>query len=406
MRCCGPGGVGGAVHRGVSPVGRLHGSCRPQGRRARRRPRCGRRIGETGDVTEHAPAVRHFASDNYAGVHPEVLAAVAEANVGHVPAYGDDPWTARLQEVVREQLGEHAVAYPVLNGTGANVVALQAMLPRWGAVVCSEAAHVHTDENGAPERVGGLKLLTVPAPDGRLTPELVARQAWGFGDVHRAQPGVVSLTQATELGTVYTPQAVRELCDQAHALGMRVHMDGARLANAAAHLGLPLRALTTDCGVDVLSLGGTKNGLLLGEAVVVLDPEAVAGVEYLRKSDMQLTSKMRFVSAQLVALYEGDLWLRSAQHANAMAARLRAGIDALGALQVAQPTEANAVFVRLPAPVAEALRRRWRFYDWDVTDGTVRLMCAFDTTPQDVDELLDALRHALADGDGAGATRA
>lgn len=357
------------------------------------------RIGETGEVTDLlAPAVRHFASDNYAGAHPEVLAAVAAANVGHVPAYGDDPWTDRLQDVVRGCFGDDAVAYPVVNGTGANVVALQAMLPRWGAVVCTESAHVNTDENGAPERVGGLKLLTVPAPDGRLTPELVARQAWGFGDVHRAQPGVVSLTQATELGTVYTPQAVRALCDQAHALGMRVHVDGSRLANAAAHLGLPLRALTTDCGVDVLSLGGTKNGLLLAEAVVVLDPAAVDGVEYLRKSSMQLASKMRFVSAQLVALYEGDLWLRSAARANAMAARLRAGIDAIGSLEVTQPTQANAVFVRLPQHVAAALRRRWRFYDWDVADGTVRLMCAFDTTEQDVDDLLAALRDALAAG--------
>ena len=353
-------------------------------------------VGETGGVTDPQPtAVRHFASDNYAGVHPEVLAAVAAANVGHVPAYGDDPWTERLQEVVRDQLGDGATAYPVINGTGANVVALQAMLPRWGAVVCTDVAHVNTDENGAPERVGGLKLLTVPAPDGRLTPELVARQAWGFGDVHRAQPGVVSLTQATELGTVYTPDAVRELCDQAHALGMRVHMDGSRLANAAAHLGLPLRALTTDCGVDVLSLGGTKNGLLLGEAVVVLDPAAVDGVEYLRKADMQLASKMRFVSAQLVALYEGDLWLRSARRANAMAARLRAGLDVLG-LDITLPTEANGVFVRLPPRVAAELRRRWRFYDWDVSDGTVRLMCAFDTTEQDVDDLLEALRTAVA----------
>lgn len=343
----------------------------------------------------HPPAARHFASDNYAGVHPEVLAAVAAANVGHAPAYGDDPWTARLQEVVAAQLGDGASAYPVLNGTGANVVALQAMLPRWGAAVCTESAHVNTDENGAPERVGGIKLLTVPTPDGRLTPELVARHAWGFGDVHRAQPGVVSITQATELGTVYTPDEVRALCDQAHGLGMRVHMDGARVANAAASLGLPLRALTTDCGVDVLSLGGTKNGLLLGEAIVVLDPAAVDGVEYLRKAGMQLASKARFVSAQLVALYEGDLWLRSARHANAMAARLRAGLDAVDVLEVVQPTEANAVFVRLPAHVAAALRQRWRFYDWDVSDGTVRLMCSFDTTEQDVDDLLAALRAVL-----------
>ncbi len=356
-----------------------------------------RAVGETVAVTDPLAPARHFASDNYAGVHPEVLDAIAAANTGHVVAYGDDPWTARLQDVVRGHFGESATAYPVLNGTGANVVALQAMLPRWGAVVCSEQAHVHNDENGAPERVGGLKLLAVPTPDGRLTPELVERQAWGFGDVHRAQPGVVQLTQATELGTVYTPEQVRALCDQAHALGMRVHVDGSRLANAAAHLGLPLRALTTDCGVDVLSLGGTKNGLLLGEAVVVLDPAAVDGVEYLRKADMQLASKMRFVSAQLVALYEGDLWLRSAARANAMAARLRAGLDALGALDVVQPTEANAVFVRLPSAVAQRLRERWRFYDWDPTDGTVRLMCAFDTTEADVDDLLGGIGAALTD---------
>ena len=347
-------------------------------------------------MSDQQPAVRHFASDNYAGAHPEVLAAIAAANDGHAPAYGDDPWTDRLRDVVRGHFGEQAVVHPVVTGTGANVVALQAMLPRWGAVVCSAQAHVNTDENGAPERVGGLKLLPVPTPDGRLTPDLVAQEAWGFGDVHRAQPGVVSLTQATELGTVYTPDQVRALCDQAHALGMRVHVDGARLANAAAHLGLPLRALTTDCGVDVVSLGGTKNGLLLGEAVVVLDGAAVDGVEYLRKSGMQLASKMRFVSAQLVALYEDDLWLRSATRANLMARRLRDGIDALG-LHVGVPTEANSVFVRLPAHVAAALRRRWRFYDWDATDGTVRLMCSFDTTEQDVDELLAALGAALQD---------
>lgn len=351
-------------------------------------------MGETGAVsTTHAP--RHFASDNYAGAHPEVLEALAAANVGHAPAYGDDPQTARLQEVTREHFGPGAVAYPVFNGTGANVVALQAMLPRWGAVICSANAHVNTDENGAPERVGGLKLLTLPTPDGRLTPDLVARHAHGFGDVHRAQPGVVSLTQSTELGTVYRPEEVRALTDQAHALGMRVHVDGARLSNAAARLGLPLRALTTDCGVDVVSWGGTKNGLLFGEAVVVLDPAAVDGVGYLRKSGMQLASKMRFVSAQLVALYESDLWRRSAAHANAMADRLRAGVDALG-LDVTLPTEANAVFVRLPADVAAVLRRRWRFYDWDPTDGTVRLMCAFDTRPEDVDEILAALGDALA----------
>ncbi|QHT55768.1 low specificity L-threonine aldolase [Cellulomonas sp. H30R-01] len=339
---------------------------------------------------------RDFASDNYAGAHPEVLAALVDANGGHQTAYGADAYTARLQEVVAAHFGEGATAYPVFNGTGANVLSLQALLPRWGAVVCAETAHIQTDENGAPERVGGLKLLTVPTPDGKLTPELVARQAWGFGDEHRAQPGVVSITQSTELGTLYTPGEIRALADQAHDLGLRLHVDGARIANAAAALDLPLRAFTTDAGVDVVSLGGTKNGLLFGEAVVVLDEAAAPGLAYLRKMNMQLASKMRFVSAQLVALFEGDLWLRSAQHANAMAARLRAGLDALGnRVHVTLPTQANGVFVTLPRAVSVELRRRWKFYDWHPESGEVRLMCAFDTTEADVDAFLAELRRLL-----------
>ncbi|NUU17728.1 low specificity L-threonine aldolase [Cellulomonas humilata] len=339
---------------------------------------------------------RDFASDNYAGVHPKVLAAIAAANGGHQTAYGEDVYTSRLQEVVAQHFGDQATAFPVFNGTGANVLSLQSVLPRWGAVVCAETAHIHTDENGAPERMGGIKLLTVPTPDGKLTPELVATQAWGFGDEHRAQPGVVSITQATELGTVYTPDEVRALADQAHEHGMRLHLDGARISNAAATLDVPLRAFTTDAGVDILSLGGTKNGLLFGEAVVVLDPAADGGLTYLRKMDMQLASKMRFASAQLVALFEGDLWLRSARHANAMATRLRAGIEHLPGVQVTRPTQANGIFVIFPAGVADVLRRRWRFYDWIVETGEVRLMCAFDTTEADVDELVTAVKDAVS----------
>ena len=337
---------------------------------------------------------RDFASDNYAGVHPEILTAIAEANGGHQTAYGDNVYTARLHEVIVGHLGATARVLPVFNGTGANVLALQALLPRWGAVVCAETAHINTDENGAPERVGGLKLLTVPTPDGKLTPELVDRQAWGFGDQHRAQPGVVSITQTTELGTAYTPAEVRALADHAHALGMRLHLDGARLSNAAAGLAVPMRAFTTDAGVDVVSLGGTKNGVMFGEAVVVLADDVAPGVEYLRKVDMQLASKMRFVSAQLVALYEGDLWLRSARRANAMAARLRAGVEGLDGVRVTQPTQSNAVFAELEPAVADRVRARFRFYDWRA--GEVRWMCSFDTTEADVDAFVAALREALA----------
>ncbi|MFC8922043.1 threonine aldolase family protein [Cellulosimicrobium sp. NPDC057127] len=359
-----------------------------------------------------------FASDNYAPAHPDVLAALAAASAGHEISYGEDPWTGRLQDVVRDRFGPDAAAYPVLTGTGANVVALMATLPRWGAVVASEHAHLNTDENGAPERVGGVKVLTVPAPDGRLTPAAVERFAGDLGDPHRAQPLVVSLTQATELGTVYTPEQVRAVADAAHAHGMRVHLDGSRLANAAASLDLPLRALTTDAGVDVLSFGGTKNGLALGEAVLVLDPSAVDGVEFVRKATMQLASKMRYVSAQLLALFEpvgapvadvdeladaDELWLRNARHANAMAARLRAGLEGSAGSGVVftQPTEANAVFATLPRAVVQRLRERHRFYDWapgETPDRVeVRWMCAWDTTVPDIDEFVADVHAALAE---------
>ncbi|WP_291045375.1 low specificity L-threonine aldolase [Herbiconiux sp.] len=344
----------------------------------------------------HDPTTRGFASDNYAGVHPEVLEALARANGGHQIAYGEDVYTARLQEVLRDHFGAQAEAFPVFNGTGANVVGLQSMLPRWGAVVCASTAHIHTDENAAPERVAGLKLLTVPTPDGKLTPDLIDVEAWGWGDEHRAQPLAVSITQTTELGTAYSVDEIAAITEHAHSLGMRVHLDGSRISNAAASLDAPLRAFTTDAGVDVVSLGGTKNGLLYGEAVVVLNPEAVAGIPFLRKLDMQLASKMRFVSAQLIALYEGDLWLRSASHANAMAARLRSAVEGLPGVTLTQATQSNAVFAIVPAGVADRLRESFRFYDWNPATGEVRWMCAFDTTPDDIDAFAAALRRELA----------
>lgn len=357
---------------------------------------------QNGRVKLHDERLRHFASDNYAGAHPEIIAAIAEANGGHQVAYGEDVYTARLQEVMRRHFGDQAEAFPVFNGTGANVNALTSLLPRWGAVVSASTAHINTDENGAPERVSGLKLLTVPTPDGKLSPGLVDVEAWGWGDEHRAQPLAVSITQSTELGTLYTVDEIRAVCDHAHSLGMRVHLDGARIANAAAALGVTLREMTTDAGVDILSFGGTKNGLLYGEAVVVLNPEAGDGLVFLRKLTMQLSSKMRFASAQLIALLEGDLWLRSARHANAMAARLRGALEAgiaageISGVEFTQATQANAVFVILPAGVADRLRERYRFYDWNPATGEVRWMTSFDTTEADVDEFVAAVRAALA----------
>ncbi|MGF3057051.1 threonine aldolase family protein [Microbacterium sp. YY-01] len=351
-------------------------------------------------TTLHDPALRGFASDNYSGIHPEIMAAISAANGGHQPAYGADQYTEHLGSVFREHFGEATEVFPVFNGTGANVTALQAMLPRWGAAIAADTAHIHVDEGGAPERVGGIKLLTVSTPDGKLTPDLIDHEAWGWGDEHRAQPLVVSITQSTELGTLYTPQEIRAITEHAHARDMLVHVDGARLANAAAALDLPLRAFTTDVGVDVLSFGGTKNGAMLGEAIVVLRPDAASGLMYSRKYMMQLASKMRFVSAQLIALLEGDLWLRNARHSNAMAQRLRRLIDegvAAGSIRgvsVTQPTQANAVFVTLPEGVADRLREKFRFYDWDASRNEVRWMCSFDTEEADVDALVREVAQA------------
>jgi len=348
-------------------------------------------------TTLHDPTIRSFASDNYSGVHPEVLAAIAAANDGHQVAYGEDVYTARLQEVFARHFGEDAQAFPVFNGTGANVTGLQSMLPRWGAVVAASTAHINVDEGGAPEKVAGIKILNVPTDDGKLTPELVDMEAWGWGDEHRAQPLVVSITQSTELGTLYTPNEIRALADHAHARGMRLHLDGARLSNAAAALDLPIRSFTKDAGVDLVSAGGTKNGALAAEAIVVLDPAASQGLPYLRKLNMQLSSKMRFVSAQLIALYEDDLYLRNARHANAMAARLRGAIEAgladgsITGVRFSQPTQANGVFATLPDGVADQLRESFRFYDWDASKNEVRWMCSFDTTEADVDAFVAAL---------------
>lgn len=349
-------------------------------------------------ISLHDTMVRGFASDNYSGVHPEIIEALISANGGHQIAYGEDEYTERLGHVILSHFGPAVEAFPVFNGTGANVTALQSLLPRWGAVVCADTAHIHVDENGAPERVGGMKLLTVPTPDGKLTPELIDHEAWGWGDEHRAQPLAVSLTQSTELGTLYSIEELKAITSHAHELGMKVHMDGARLSNAAAALDTPLRAFTRDAGIDILSMGGTKNGMMYGEAIVVMDPEAASGLKYLRKMNMQLGSKMRFISAQLIALYEGDLWKRSASHANAMAQRLRAGVEDIDGVKITQPTQSNAVFAKLPSAAADRVREDFRFYDWDEATGEVRWMCGFDTTEEDVDRFAAAIRAEVAAG--------
>ncbi len=344
---------------------------------------------------------RGFASDNYAGVHPELFEAMMAVNEGHEKAYGDDFVTGELKSIFKEHFGSAAEVFPVFNGTGANVVALSSVLDRWEAVICAETAHINSDEGGAPEKMAGIKLWTIPTPDGKLTPELIKPHLFDIGSVHRAQVAAISITQTTELGTLYSVAEVKALADFAHENNLVLHMDGARLSNAAAALDVSFKAFTTDAGVDLVSFGGTKIGALAAEAVVVLNSERVAkAIPFLRKTSMQLPSKMRFVSVQLIALLENDLAIRSARHANAMAKALDAGVRELaelsaGRVSVPNPTQANAVFPVLPGEIIESLQEQYWFYVWDHRIGQVRWMCAWDTKPEDVQGLLDALRSAL-----------
>jgi len=342
---------------------------------------------------------RGFASDNRSGAHPEVMEAIARANEGHAASYGEDGWTARAEELFREQFGPDARAYPVFNGTAANVLAIDALTRPHEAVICAEGAHIQVDEAGAPERFAGVKLLIAATDHGRIAPVDLARWEPRRGDVHHNQPRVVSVAQATEVGTVYPAEQLAALAEVAHALGMYLHVDGARIANAAASLGIGLRELTTDVGVDVLSFGATKNGGLIGDAVVFLKPGLDEQFEWVRKQGMQLASKTRFLSAQLEAQLEGDLWLRTARHANEMAARLGEGAGAIDGVDIVHPVEANGVFARIPRAaidrLMEELPGEHPFYVWDEGADVVRWLCSWDTTEEDVDGLIETLRGAI-----------
>ncbi len=338
--------------------------------------------------------MKSFASDNYASAHPDVLAAMAEANEGHAVSYGADPWTARAREILRGHFGQEAEALLVFNGSGANIVGLRAICRPWDAVICADTAHVNVDEGGAPERVAGVKLLIVPSADGKLTPDDVRSRVTRVGDEHAVQPRVVTITQSTEYGTRYSLQETRELAQTAHELGLALHMDGSRLSNAAAGLQCGLSDLVIDTGVDVLSLGGTKNGMVLGEAVIFLTPAYAEGAKYLRKQTLQLASKGRFLAAQFVAMFESDLWLRNAAHANAMATRLAGRISEIPGVTVTQRVQANGVFAVMPREAAGAVRARWPFYTWDETKREERLMCSWDTTADEVDAFAEALSEA------------
>jgi threonine aldolase len=333
---------------------------------------------------------KSFGSDNHAGAHPAVLQAVMEANVGDVVAYGADDWTARATAALRSAFRSEGEAFFVFNGSGANILGLGTLLRRHQAVICATSAHINTDECGAAERLLGTKLLLVPTPDGKLSPDLIAPWLEGRGDEHRAQAGVVALTQSTELGTCYTLEELRKIADFCHDCNLRVYVDGARLANAAATLDCDLADIA-ECA-DVLSFGGTKNGAIGAEALVVMRPDLLADVPYLRKQQTQLASKMRFVAAQFGALLEGELWRTNAAHANGMARRLADGVGDIPGVSVVYPVQANAVFARLSPRHIEALQRDWVSPTWDERSSVVRWMTAFDTTAEDVDAFLADIR--------------
>jgi len=334
---------------------------------------------------------KSFGSDNHAGAHPAVLRAIMDANSGDAVAYGADQWTERATAALRDTFRADE-ALLVLNGSGANVLGLSLLLRRHEAVICADSAHINTDECGAPERLLGTKLLGVPAPDGKLTPELIAGRLVGRGDEHFAQPGVVAITQSTEFGTCYSLAELRKIADFCHASDLRVYLDGARLANAAAYLDCSLAELA-ECA-DVLSFGGTKNGAIGAEALIVMSSGLAADAPYLRKQQTQLTSKMRFVAAQFGALLQDDLWRASAAHANAMARRLAAGAAAVPGVEIVHPIQANAVFARLDPRHTAVLQHDWLFHVWDEQKSVVRWMAAFDTTEADVDAFVAAIRSS------------
>jgi len=337
---------------------------------------------------------RGFGSDNHAGAHPEVLRAITEANTGHAHGYGDDPWTRRATDVLRRHFGASCDIEFTFNGTGANCVALAAVCRPWHAVICPVTAHINCDEAAAPERLAGVKLIPVETPDGKLTPDLVRPHLSVLGFEHAAQPRVISVSNVSELGTVYTPVELRALSDLAHEHGLLLHVDGARLANAAAALGCGIGDIAAAAGVDLLSLGGTKNGMLFGEAVVVFGDARTTDLVFARKQLAQLASKMRFVAAQFEALYAGDLWLESARHANTMAALLASRARDAG-ITLTQEPQANEVFALLPAERVAGLAETFHFYTWREyathTHHEVRWVCSWDTCTEDVEALVEAL---------------
>ncbi len=338
---------------------------------------------------------RGFASDNNAGVHPEIMKAIDKVNSGHTIAYGDDPYTASAVQKIKSILGEKVQPFFVFTGTAANVLGLDAITRPFHSIICAETSHIHEDECGAPERWTGCKLLSVESPDGKLSPASIEKHMYGIGFEHHSQPRVVSITQSTEMGTVYTPDEIRAITDYAHHHDMLVHLDGARISNAAAGLGTGFRELTVDTGIDVFSFGGTKNGMMYGEAVVFMREEFANDFKYLRKQGMQLASKMRYIAAQFERFLDDEIWLENASHANRMAKMLEAEVMKINGIQITQPVQSNAVFAILPKEIIPVLQEAFFFYVWNEATGEVRWMCSYDTTEEDVKNFASLLKKVM-----------
>jgi threonine aldolase len=341
------------------------------------------------------PIWRGFASDNNAGVHPDILKELSAVNPGHAIGYGADRYSEEAIDIFRNHFGAGIDVFFVFTGTAANVLGITAVTRSWNSILTASTAHIEQDECGAPEKFSGCKVLTVDTPDGKLKPELLKKHMHGFGFEHHAQPAVISITQATEMGTVYTPAEISDLAEYAHKNGMFLHMDGARISNAAVALDLPFRSFTTDAGVDILSFGGTKNGMMFGEAICFLRPGLSENFKYLRKQGMQLASKMRFISAQYIAFFRNDLWKKSASHSNEMAQMLFEKVRDIKGITVTQKVESNGVFVIIPQKIAENLQKQYFFYPWDETRSEYRWMTSWDTTEEDIEKFVEILKSEL-----------
>lgn len=337
--------------------------------------------------------MRSFASDNNSSVHPKVMDALLNANSGHAIGYGDDPWTAEATEIVKKQFARPCEALFVFNGTGSNTMALQMMTRPYHIIFCAETGHIAVDECGAPGKATGCFMRTIPTPDGKLTPELLRPHMINFGVEHHSQPGAIYISQCSEMGTIYKPEEVKALCDFAHSHGLLVHMDGARISNAAAALGLSLDEVSGACGIDTLTLGGTKNGLMGAECVVIFNQDLVKEARYARKQSCQLASKMRYVACQFTAFLKDNLWLECAENANRLARKLYDELVKMPGVRFTQPMESNQLFLIMPKEIEQKLHEKYYFYYWNEENGEMRLVTSWDSTDEDVEGLIEYIKN-------------